>query len=268
MELLRPESFFDMNELHDRGLFDGVELVWEALDRIKPYIRQVIRPNIAAIRKHGDVLPKTLVLYEGEVLTDDIELKPGDAAKGEFQVRRRGELLAGASVIYAGASLLDEEIELGPGVVVEPGAVVKGPTIIGARTEVRQGAYIRGSCLVGKGCVVGHVTEMKNSAMLDGAKAGHFAYLGDSILGRDVNLGAGTKLANLKIVPGPIRIKIEEEVFAVDRRKFGAIMGDGVETGCNSVTSPGSVMAPGCLVSPNMTVKSGYYRRRTIVRPR
>ena len=102
--------------------------------------------------------------------------------------------------------------------------------------------------------------------MLDGAKAGHFAYLGDSLLGREVNLGAGTKLANLKIVPGPVRVPVEGQVLKVDRRKFGAVLGDGVETGCNSVTSPGTVMAPGCLVAPNTTVAPGYYPRKTVIR--
>ena len=163
---------------------------------------------------------------------------------------------------------MDDDIELGPGVVVEPGALIKGPTMIGERTEVRQGAYVRGSCLIGRRCVVGHATEMKNSVMLDQAKAGHFAYLGDSILGRQTNLGAGTKLANLKIMPWPIKFALDGQVYRVDRRKFGAILGDRVETGCNSVTSPGTIMGAECLVAPNMTVPSGYHPPRTFVRIR
>jgi len=268
MDALKPESFFKLADDQSADLFSGLDLVWEALDRIKDYVRQNLIPNVAEIRSQGDVLQKNHVLWQGRILTDDIEFKPGDATKGEFGVFHQGKPLEGATVLYAGIALMDDDIQLDPGVVVEPGALIKGPTIIGAKTEVRQGAYLRGSCLVGQSCVVGHVTEMKNSVMLDGAKAGHFAYLGDSILGRAVNLGAGTKLANLKIISKPIRLRVEDRIFEVDRRKFGAILGDGVQTGCNTVTSPGTVMAPGCLVAPNMTVAAGYYRRRTVVRPR
>ena len=267
MDMLKAESFFNLQGLDAAGLFAGTGFVWEALGLIGNHVRESLRGNVAGIRQHGDVLSTTHVLWRNEVLTTGFELRPGDATKGRFEVRRDGQILEGATVIYAGVGLMDDEIELRAGVVVEPGAVIKGPTIIGERTEVRQGAYLRGSCLIGRECVVGHVTEVKNTAMLDGAKAGHFAYLGDSILGREVNLGAGTKLANLKIVPGPIKIECKGEVIKVDRRKFGAILGDGVETGCNTVTSPGTVMAPKGLVAPNTTVPAGYYRRRAIVRP-
>ena len=116
--------------------------------------------------------------------------------------------------------------------------------MIGSDTEIRQGAYIRGDCLVGKGCVVGHTTEIKGSIMMDGAKAGHFAYIGDSILGNDVNLGAGTKLANLKMMAGSIVVTADKKRYDTGRRKLGAILGDRTETGCNSVTSPGTLMGP------------------------
>lgn len=266
MEILKPGSFFDLSDISFADLFSDAEFVWEILDRIKDYVKQHMKPNVSELRREGDVLSKNHVIWNGRVITDDLKFQPGDASKGQFKVFHKGEPLEGATVIYAGASLMDDDIELGPGVVVEPGALIKGPTIIGEKTEVRQGAYVRGSCLVGRCCVVGHVTEMKNSVMLDNAKAGHFAYLGDSILGRGVNLGAGTKLANLKIVSRPVKIKVDDKIFTVERRKFGSIMGDGVETGCNTVTSPGAVLAPGCLVAPNMTVASGYYKRKSVIR--
>ena len=90
-------------------------------------------------------------------------------------------------------------VMIGPGTVIEAGAYVRGPTIIGARCEIRSGAYIRGTALVGDGCIVGNSTELKNTVMLDGAAAPHYNYCGDSILGKDANLGAGTKLSNYKI---------------------------------------------------------------------
>jgi len=103
--------------------------------------------------------------------------------------------------------------------------------------------------------------------MLDGARAGHFAYIGDSILGREVNLGAGTKLANLRMLPGPIVIVAGGERLHTGRRKLGAVLGDRTETGCNSVTSPGTLMGPRCLVYPGVVVPAGYFPGRTFVSP-
>ena len=97
------------------------------------------------------------------------------------------------------AYLVGVGIHIAESAVVEPGAYVRGPCIIGRNSQVRHGAYLRGNVVIGEGCVVGHATEVKSSILLDGAKAGHFAYVGDSILGNDANLGAGTKLANLRL---------------------------------------------------------------------
>ena len=107
---------------------------------------------------------------------------------------------------------------------------------------------------------------MKNSIMLDGAKAGHFAYIGDSILGRDVNLGAGTKLANLKMIPGMVMVAVKGRRYDTGRRKLGAILGDRTETGCNSVTAPGTLMGPGSIVYAGVSVPGGYYPENSRVR--
>jgi len=137
-------------------------------------------------------------------------------------------------------------VYIAEGVTIEPTAMIQGPTYIGPHSEIRHGAYIRGTSYIGAHCVVGHTTEVKGSCFLDGAKAGHFAYVGDSILGRNVNLGAGTKIANLRLK--------QDEVFYKDPfsgksmpsgfRKLGGILGDHVQTGCNSVVSPGSLLLP------------------------
>jgi NDP-sugar pyrophosphorylase family protein len=116
--------------------------------------------------------------------------------------------------------------------------------------------------------VVGHTTEIKGSIMLDGAKAGHFAYIGDSILGNHVNLGAGTKLANLKMIPGTVTIRAGKEQIDTGRRKIGAILGDRTETGCNSVTSPGTLMGPRSIVYPAVAVPAGHYPERTVIMPK
>lgn len=156
----------------------------------------------------------------------------------------------------------DERVFIGQGTVVEPGAYIKGPCIIGANCEVRHGAYIRGNVIVGDGCVIGHATEVKNSIFLNGAKAGHFAYLGDSILGNGVNLGAGTKCANLRFDGGSIRVK---QRIDSGLRKFGLIAGDGVQTGCNSVTNPGTVMGKGSVLGP-CAVAKGVIAEKAIVK--
>ena len=158
-----------------------------------------------------------------------------------------------------------EKVFIGKGTVVEPGAYIKGPAIIGENTEVRQGAYFRGNVIVGNGCVVGHTTEIKGSVMLDGAKAGHFAYIGDSIIGRNVNLGAGTKLANLKVFESTVKVKFQDNVIDTGLRKFGAIIGDGCEIGCNSVTSPGTILGKNCAVYPCLNI-GGYFKENSIIK--
>ena len=118
---------------------------------------------------------------------------------------------------------------------------------------------------MGNRCVVGHATEVKHSILLDGAKAGHFAYIGDSILGNNANLGAGTKLANLKIVDVEMKLRVEGKVYKTGLRKLGAILGDNAETGCNSVTSPGTLLGKASLVYPCVNVPGGFYPERSII---
>ncbi|PKK89628.1 MAG: hypothetical protein CVV64_13195 [Candidatus Wallbacteria bacterium HGW-Wallbacteria-1] len=159
-----------------------------------------------------------------------------------------------------------DEVFIHPDAVVEACAFIKGPCIIGAGSEVRHCAYVRGNVIVGRNCVVGHTTEVKNAIFMDNAKAGHFAYVGDSILGNDVNLGAGTKLANLKVIDSPVTITYDDQIINTGLRKFGAILGDGVETGCNSVTMPGAIIGKSTVCYPNTTLK-GVIGERSIVSP-
>jgi NDP-sugar pyrophosphorylase family protein len=137
--------------------------------------------------------------------------------------------------------------------------MLKGPTILGPGVQARQGAYVRGQVLALAEAVIGHATEAKNVLFLAGAKAGHFAYLGDGVLGREVNLGAGSKMANLKMANAPIVFKAKGETIKLNRRKLGAIFGDLCETGCNSVTNPGVLLGKESRLWPNATAKAGYY---------
>lgn len=261
--MVKAKDFFDLKEYTHKEVFADLAFVWEALVRLKSFIKKNLVSNVT-MPSYG-MLPMTCVLWNGQVLEDDFEIEGGDATKGELKVFRKGKELVGASVLYSGAVLFDSDIYIGEGTVVEPGALIKGPSIIGNHTEVRQGAYLRGDCLIGDRCVVGHTTEVKHSIMLDDAKAGHFAYIGDSILGNYVNLGAGTKLANLKIVDVEMKIRVEEKVYETGLRKFGAILGDHTETGCNSVTSPGTLLGKASLVYPCVNIPGGFYPERSIV---
>lgn len=143
-------------------------------------------------------------------------------------------------------------VYVGEGAVIEPGAYVQGPTYIAPGAEIRHCAYVRGQVYVGPKAVVGHTSEVKGSVLFDGAKAAHFAYVGDGILGRDVNLGAGTKLANLPLRRAEIHVKHPKsgQLVGTGLQKLSAIMGDECQTGCNSVLSPGSLLLPKTMVLP------------------
>jgi acetyltransferase-like isoleucine patch superfamily enzyme len=266
--MVDAQSFFALADFAHAGLFARTARVWDALAHLKAYMRENTGslpedPRLAS----GIPLAEPLVLFEGRLLpAAGCEIDYGDVVRGGLSVHCEGRELAGATVLMAGAVLLGRRIELGRGVLVEPGVLIKEPAIIGDRTEVRQGAYLRGWCLIGRRCVVGHTTEVKHSIFLDDAKAGHFAYVGDSILGGEVNLGAGTKLANFRFLPGEVRVRTPEGTVDSGLRKFGAILGDRVQTGCNTVTSPGALVGPDCLIMPNTTVPSGCHPARSVLR--
>ena len=159
-------------------------------------------------------------------------------------------------MVPEGAYLIDKHlITIGKGSIIEPGAYLKGPCVIGKNCVIRHGAYVRGNVVTGDHCVIGHDTEIKNSILLNHAHAAHFAYVGDSILGNNVNLGAGTKCANLKFDKQSIKIQFQNTIIDSGLRKFGAIFGDNVQTGCNSVTNPGTILGKGTLCSPSTNIK-------------
>ncbi len=146
-----------------------------------------------------------------------------------------------------------EQIYIAPLATVEAGAFLCGPCYVDNGAVIRHGAYVRGSVFVSSHALVGHTTECKGSILLPKAKAAHFNYVGDSVLGVDCNLGAGTKLANLKINHSNINIRLSNEKILTHLKKFGAILGNRAQTGCNSVTNPGTIMLPDSILLPNQT---------------
>lgn len=259
-------DLFDLAKFSHRGLFNENQYAWQALHDLKSYMASQSYPDLSDISQ-GTPLASTLILHQGRIIAgSEAKIEFGDATKGKLLVSLDQELLQGASVIMAGALLLGREIAIGTGTLIESGGFIQGPAIIGDNCAVRHGAYLRGHCLTGNGCVLGHTTEVKHSIFLDNAKAGHFAYVGDSILGNQVNLGAGTKLANLRFTSGNIQVKTKDETIETGLRKLGAILADHVQTGCNSVTSPGTIIGRKTMLLPNTTASSGLHRANSLIR--
>ena len=266
--MLTTTSFFDLSAFPHASLFQTDKPVWEALNTLKSYMDAHNYPELPQTSvQSGIPTVSTIVIHDNSYIdASACDIEFGDTCKGKLTVTKDGRTLEGAAVIMAGTILIGKQIDIGKGALIEGGALIKSPAIIGECTEVRQGAYLRGYCLTGKRCVVGHTTEVKHSIFLNDAKAGHFAYLGDSILGQDANLGAGTKFANLKFLGDNISIRTDSGMVDTRRRKFGAILGDQAQTGCNSVTNPGTIIGKGGILMPNTTAPSGYHPPKTIIR--
>ena len=139
--------------------------------------------------------------------------------------------------------------------VIYPNNYIGAPCIIGHRTEVRPGAFIRGSALVGDNCVVGNSTELKNVILFDNVQVPHYNYVGDSILGYKSHMGAGSITSNVKSDKLPVVVKCGEEKIETGMKKIGAMLGDRVEVGCNSVLNPGTVIGRDSNVYPTSCVR-------------
>lgn len=151
-----------------------------------------------------------------------------------------------------GVAFIGERVFIGEGTLVEDGVMIKGPAIIGRNCQIRHNAYVRDNVIVGDNCVVGNSTELKNAILFNGAVAPHFNYVGDSILGHKAHLGAGVILSNFKSFPGNICVERDGQPFDTGLRKFGALVGDAAEIGCNAVLNPGSIIGRGAMIYPGV----------------
>ncbi len=156
-----------------------------------------------------------------------------------------------------------ENIWVAKSATVFPSAYLGGPLIICEDAEVRHCAFIRGSAIVGKGAVVGNSTELKNSILFDGVQVPHYNYIGDSILGYKAHTGAGTITSNLKSDKSLVTVLCDDDKVETGVKKFGAMLGDFVEVGCNSVLNPGSVVGRNTNVYPLSFVR-GYVPENSI----
>jgi len=177
-----------------------------------------------------------------------------------------------------GVAWIGARVFIGEGTVVEDGAMIKGPAIIGRNCQIRHNAYIREHVLIGDECVVGNSTEVKNAFLFNHAVAPHFNYVGDSILGHDAHLGAGVVLSNVRSFAGNVTVEIDGQPFDTGLQKFGALVGDHAEIGCNAVLNPGSIIGRGAVVYPctnwrgilpaNMIAKNQAAQAVVVRRPR
>ena len=159
-------------------------------------------------------------------------------------------------------------VAIGRGTTIGPGATIDGPIFIGRDVEIRPGAYLRGGCWIGDGAVVGASTECKRAILLPRAHAPHLNYVGDSILGSGVNLGAGTILSNFRHDGREIQLRHAGAKLPTGRRKLGAILGDKVMTGCNAVLHPGVVVGRNTQIYPGVQLRNGVYPADSIVKLR
>ncbi|GMQ79376.1 MAG: glucose-1-phosphate thymidylyltransferase [Anaerolineae bacterium] len=228
--MIEPKDFFDLSDPLADELFTGCDFIWDVLPKLK----------------------KLTELFTG----------------GKSDIR--GEIRPGAYVSER-ANFISESA------VIHPGAYILGPAYIGPGVEVRHGAFVRENVIMLEGSLLGHASEAKNSLLMARAHAPHFNYLGDSVLGMGTNLGAGTKLSNLTILSlkdpetgkrPTVKIFIDGEEFDTGLAKIGAILGDGVQTGCNSVLNPGCLVGPHTLIYPNVNLKKGFTPAGRIIKLR
>ena len=151
-----------------------------------------------------------------------------------------------------GRAFIGEKVFIGKGTVLEDGVMIKGPAIIGRNCQIRHNAYLREHVIIGDGCVVGNSSELKNALLFNGAQVPHFNYIGDSILGYQAHLGAGVKISNVKLLAGNVTVEVDGKLFDTGLRKFGALLGDHAEAGCNAVLNPGTILGRHAIVYPNV----------------
>lgn len=165
----------------------------------------------------------------------------------------------------SGYTEIDSNVWVGENVIIDKLSTIIGPCIIGSNTEVRPGAYIRGNAIIGKNCIIGNSAEIKNSIICDNCQLSHYNYVGDSILGYNVRLGAGVILSNLKNDGTNIDIKYKGKKLPTGMRKMGSVIGDSTEVGCNSVLYPGTIIGKNTNIYPLTRVR-GIINSNSIVK--
>lgn len=150
---------------------------------------------------------------------------------------------------------IEENVWVGKGTFIEKSALIKGPAIIGYNCEIRHSAYIRGNVIIGNNVIVGNSSEVKNAILFNNVQVPHFNYVSDSVLGFKAHFGAGVITSNLKSDGSLVKVKFESNIIETGLRKFGAIVGDYAEVGCNTVLNPGTILGKNSMVYPLCSVR-------------
>ena len=257
------ENFFThLNNFAHREMFEDIEWPWEPLKSLDQTIQSILKKNSSRA--------ESVDALKGTAVSDSSDWENAKIGKS-LLVTQWIEIKTPVLIKPLG-------ILIGKGTVLEPSAILKGAMIIGDDCEIRQGAYLRGNVIVGNRCVIGHATEIKNSVVMDHSEAGHFNYIGDSIIGSHVNMGAGSRLANLQFrtaeqKEGDVQLFpeipacVEDKPIPSGLNKFGAILGDNVEVGCNAVVCPGTLVGKDNWIYPNSVLPREYYPPKSILSP-
>jgi len=197
-----------------------------------------------------DEFTNLLQEWLSKALKKDVSIKhPWDALEliDDLDIQRdvKGVLEPGITI--------DGPLVLGSGSLVKSPCRIEGPVLIGKNVVIGPNAFIRGPAIIGHNCRIGS-TEVKRSILMDGVAANHFSYIGDSILGPNCNLGAGTKIANWRFDEAKIKVKVGDEEFDSGMDKLGAILEENVKTGCNAVLNPGTYISKNAKILPNSVV--------------
>ncbi len=164
-----------------------------------------------------------------------------------------------------GEAVIEGDVFIGEGTLIEAGALIRGPVWIGRNCLIGHGATLRDNVIVGDGCVVGHAAELKNSLLFNGCDVPHFNYVGDSVLGYRVHLGAGVMLSNYRLIRGNVNVRLASGPMDSGLAKFGALIGDRTEIGCNTVLNPGAIIGRDCVLYPNVNF-TGVLSARCLVK--
>ena len=154
---------------------------------------------------------------------------------------------------------------VGEGTVIEEGVMIKGPAIIGRNCFIAHGAYIRENVILGDNVTIGHASEIKNSIILNNTSIAHFNYVGDSIIGKNVNFGGGALIANFRLDGETVKVRLDGKRIDTKLIKFGAIVGDGAKIGAGAVLNPGTLLGKNCVVYPLVSV-FGTHQEKEIIK--
>lgn len=232
-------TLFNLGETAHSRLFAYLDWPWESLSSLDGYL--------------------DMLLAEDALVDSESPIMEGVRAQGDVRVGPRTRIEPGV--------VIEGVVHIGADCVVESGAYIRGPAWIGDHCEIRQGAYLRGVVLAADGAVLGHACEFKRCIILEGAQAPHFNYVGDSIMGVHAHIGAGVILSNVRLDKKHVRtvllsagstlpgVSDRPEIMDTGLEKFGAILGDSCEVGCNSVLNPGTILGARCRAAPLSRVK-------------